>query len=297
MAFSIDHILFPTDFSDNAKHALPFAAEIAHRTGAKLTLFHSRPESKTMTSFEGYVEPQDEDFSQQFDEMIAQLQKQDKYQNIEISTVVKSGHPVQGLINQESGQKPDLIVMGTKGATEDRSVIFGSVTSRTITKGEIPVLAVPEGSTPDPLSSITFATDFNEGDWGALQQVIDIARIFGASIDILHVAEKPGLESEIKFRGFRELVRTQTDYEPISFHLEYEIDFFAGVAEYHSEHKISLLAMVKYKKSFWEKLAERDHSKELAFYTEVPLLVLRGDRYVQPSPVFDIAAESSGKNK
>jgi hypothetical protein len=35
--------------------------------------------------------------------------------------------------------------------------------------------------------------------------------------------------------------------------------------------------MVRYKKTFWEKLVNRNHSKEMAFYTKVPLLVLIGD--------------------
>ena len=38
---NIRHILFPTDFSENADNALPYALEMACQFGAELTLFHA----------------------------------------------------------------------------------------------------------------------------------------------------------------------------------------------------------------------------------------------------------------
>lgn len=289
MDFSINHIWFPTDFSKNADQALSFAVEIARRTGAKLTLFHSKRESRTMTSFEGATEPLEENTTQKLDGIKENLLNRNEYKDLEVSTVLASGQPPTSLVNHVKDQKPDLIVMGTKGATADRSVLIGSVTTNTINKTDVPVLAIPEGNTYKPFEKITFATDYREGDWIALQQIIHLARIFDSSVDVLHIAEGPSLQSEIKFRGFRELVTTQADYKQINFYMEYELDFFSGVAEYLHDHSTALLVMTKYHKSFWDKITQRNHQKEMAFYTELPLLVLPGDRYIQPSPVFDKA--------
>ncbi len=41
MSLQISNILFPTDFSETASKAMPYAIAIAKQTGAKLTLMHS----------------------------------------------------------------------------------------------------------------------------------------------------------------------------------------------------------------------------------------------------------------
>ncbi|WP_138430230.1 universal stress protein [Fodinibius saliphilus] len=279
MTSSINHILFPTDFSKNANRALPFAAEIAHRSGAKLTLFHSSQESMDMLpSFEGSRDKTIQDTSDLFQRLIGNLSKKEAYAELDISTILQSGQPTTSLISRIKEEQPDLVVMGTKGVTGDRNNIFGSVTSSVIKNSESPVLAIPNGSTLEQLSKITFSTDYKSGDLGALKQTIAFGKLFNASVDVLHVTDHRDLESEIKFRGFRELVKEQIAYPDISFNLKYEYDFFPGAADFLIEHPNSMLVMVRYKKTFWEKLTNRNHSKEMAFYSKVPLLVYEASK-------------------
>jgi nucleotide-binding universal stress UspA family protein len=288
MALSLNHILFPTDFSKNAERALSFAAEIAAKTGARLTLFHASQE--TMDMAPNFAKSKDEtihDANTHFETLIKSLKKEERYEDLNISTILQSGQPTTSLLNKISEDKPGLVVMGTKGATGSRNAIFGSVTSNVIQKSEVPVLAVPYGSSTDKFKQIIFTTDYKEGDLLALEQTIDFARLFTSDIDILHVAEKQNLDSEIRFRGFRELVTSNIDYENINFHLKYEDDFFPGMADYLIEHETSLMVMVRYKKTFWQKLAERDHSKEMAFYSKVPLLMLLGQENSEKSLIME----------
>lgn len=292
MAFSINHIFFPTDFSKNAERALPFAAEIARKTGAKLTLFHASQDTIDMApNFEAARDKVIQDANVHFDQLLEILDEKESYKNLNISTILQSGQPVTNLLSLVNEQKPDLIVMGTKGVTGDRNAIFGSVTTSVIQKSEVPVLAVPNGSRFDDFANIIFSTDYKDGDLSALKQTADFAKLFNSTVDVVHVDDQKGLETEIKFRGFRELVKTQVDYSKINFHLKYEYDFFPGMADYIIDHTTSLLVMVRYKKTFWEKLAERNHSKEMAFYSNVPLLMLLG----KESPKQSLIMESTNK--
>ncbi|NGP87786.1 universal stress protein [Fodinibius halophilus] len=271
---SFNHILFPTDFSKNANRALPFAAEIAHHAGAKLTLFHSTQESMDMLpSFEGSRDKTIQDTSDLFERLITDLRKKEAYADLDISTILQSGQPTTSLINRIEEEQPDLVVMGTKGVTGDRNAVFGSVASSVIKKSASPVLAIPNGCTLAQMEKIIFSTDYKSGDLGALKQTAGFAKLFNASVDVLHVSDHRNLESEIKHRGFRELVKEQITYPNINFHLTYEYDFFPGAADFLIEHPNSMLVMVRYKKTFWEKLTNRNHSKEMAFYSKVPLLV------------------------
>jgi len=273
-----NNIFFPTDFSKNAQRALPFAAKIASRTGSKLTLFHASQSALDFApDFEQQKEKAISEAGQQFDALVAELKKNDDFKDLEISTVLQSGHPTVGLLAKAREYGADMIVMGTKGATGNRNVVFGSVAASIINKSDIPVLAVPPGSSPEDLKHITFTTDYHEGDLQALQQTADFAELFKSSVDVIHVAEQRGLMTEIKFRGFRELVKDHADYGNMNFELKYDYDFFPVMADYFVDNPNSLLVMVRYKKTFWEKLVNRNHSKEMAFYTKVPLLVLIGD--------------------
>ena len=279
MAFGeFNNIFFPTDFSKNAQRALPFAAKIASATGAKLTLFHASQSALDFApDFEQQKEKAISEAGQQFEALVADLKKNDEFKDLEIATVLQSGHPTVGLLAKAREYGADMIVMGTKGATGNRNVVFGSVAASIINRSDIPVLAVPPGSSPEDLKHITFTTDYHEGDLQALLKTADFAELFKSTVDVIHVAEQRGLLTEIKFRGFKELVKDHADYGNMNFELKYDYDFFPVMADYFVDNPNSLLVMVRYKKTFWEKLVNRNHSKEMAFYTKVPLLVLVGN--------------------
>lgn len=292
MAFSINHILFPTDFSKNAERALPFAAEIASKTGAKLTLFHATQDTMDLApSFEGAQEEAIRKTNKRFDELESKLRKKATYKELNISTILQSGEAITSLLHQIKKDKPDLVVMGTKGVTGDRNALFGSVTTTIIKKSEVPVLTVPNGSNFDEFKNIIFTTDYKDADLAALQQTIDFAKLFNSSVDVVHVDDDKGLLTDIKFRGFRELVRENTDYKRVNFHLTYEYDFFPGIADYLIDQPTSLMVMVRYKKTFWEKLTQRNHSKEMAFYSNTPLLMLIGEMEDKQSLITESAVK------
>ena len=277
MLSSDNPVLFPTDFSENAKKALPYAAEIAYQTGSKLTLFHASQEPM-------YLAPNFEEVRQQtvqktdrlFNQLIDELREDDRFKKLDITTVLQLGQPVTGLLEYVRQSKAGLIVMGTKGATGNRNIVLGSVATSVIQKSGVPTLTVPIESSFDGLENITFATDFKENDWTALKKTIELARLFDSTINVLHITEQPGLKDDLKCRGFRDLITEKTDYEKINFRVIREDDFFPGAADFISDHKSSLMVMVRYKKTFWENLAQRSHSREMAFYSTVPLLVLPG---------------------
>lgn len=293
MAFSINHIFFPTDFSDNAKRALPFAAEIALKAGAKLTLFHATQETMDMApDFEKTRDQVIDDSSNHFDELLNSLEG-DRYNNLEISTIIQDGQTVTALLNQVNEHSVNLIVMGTKGVTGDRNAILGSVASSVIQKSPVPVLAIPTGSSLDNFNNMIFTSDYKEGDVTALSNVVDMAKLFDSTVDILHVSDQKNMESEIKFRGFRDLVNEHINYDKITFHHKYDLDFFPTISQFLADHPDSLLVMVRYKKTFWEKLTNRSLSKEMSFYSKVPLLIMIGEEKVKPDTILETSEKQN----
>ena len=105
----LDRILFPTDFSETARHALPYAAYLAARHDAALTILHVQPPGD-----EGGADPDaeldicQETASRQFDVDLGDLD------GTRIEREVRSGASVDDVVVEEAqAQKTDLIVMGT----------------------------------------------------------------------------------------------------------------------------------------------------------------------------------------
>lgn len=279
MLTNLKTIFFPTDFSKNANQALPFAAELAVRTDATLILLYSSEETYDFAPMvadkKGKII---EKVTRLFEEIAADLKSQKRYKSLKIDSKLLSGHPVVNILEEaKQSTKDSLIVMGTKGATASRKLLFGSFTTEIILRSHIPVLAIPEGSTFNDFKEIMFTTDFHEGDLNTLSEIVALGELFTSNIKVVHVAEEKTLATEIKYRGFRELVEEQFPKARISFEMLMEDDFFVGVADYLAQQPTNLLVMTRYSKNFWEKMLSRNHSKEMGFYTTVPLLTLVGE--------------------
>ncbi|MDX1638998.1 MAG: universal stress protein, partial [Balneolaceae bacterium] len=223
-----------------------------------------------------------EKVSELFDKMVTDLQNKKRFKNLTIETKLLSGHPVVNILDEAKQDEAGLIVMGTKGTTKSRKLLFGSFTTETILHANIPVLAIPEGRSFNKFKQIVFTTDFYEDDLAKVEQMVEFAKLFNSTLRIVHVAESENLDTRIKFRGFKEIVKDQFPEAKLQFDLVFELDFFTGIADYLEEKPADLLVMVRYKKTFWESLVSRSFSKEMGFYTEVPLLVLMADSRENP---------------
>lgn len=279
MLSNLSKIYFPTDFSEGSEKALPLAAEIARQTGAVLTLAHSVEEPLDLAPMSD--ESKNEIVSRikgSMEKMIDNLKKENRYKDLQINTTLLSGQPVTALANQVEHNKPGLIVMATSGDSGSRNLLFGSLTTEVIRNLNVPVLAVPPESNFNGFKKIVFATDYHDGDLEALENIIGFANLFGSKVSVIHVAEKQNLLTEIKYRGFRDLVLEQLPRVrgDIGFSLKNDEDFHSGISGYMADHPASILVLVKYKKPFFEALVTKNHVKEMGFYTETPLLVVPG---------------------
>lgn len=277
MSLQISHILIPTDFSSISDKALPFALELARRNKASITMMHTIEEPYDFA-------PMLEDIKKQigrkikslFDEKLEEIAQRSEYGDLDIETSIQNGRVSMAILEEAKLSKADLIVMGTTGATGLQKVLFGSNASEIILQSKVPVLVVPKNSIYNGLDHITFLSDYNDGDLKALEQTADIARLFNAQITVLHIAKERNLKTEIMHRGFKEIATKQLNYESLDFELITQKNFIAGVADFLESHSTSLITMVRYEKPFFSKLLNKDHSKELGFYSKIPLLVLIG---------------------
>lgn len=268
-------ILAPTDFNKRAKTAHKYALEVASRSKSRLHLLHAVEEPYDFaTRVEEVVEAASEVAQEKFEQMIRTVRKREEYRGLPIEFQIKRGMPYSTIMETARDINADLIIMGTKGESSIKRILFGDITSNVILDSGIPVLTVPENSKKPYLDRIIFATDYRESDLDSLKQTVELARTFEAEIRVLHVDENTSIDSQIRFRGFREMACETIDFPEIQFEKIEAERFTKGISEYVTDNPISLIVLTRYKKRFLKTLLWANNTQELTYYTHVPMLVM-----------------------
>ena len=125
-------ILALVDFSDASTNALSFAAELSKRSAARLLIVNifqkGEDEEKTKNKLKSIVSGLKKSFDS----------------DLKCESFLAHGNLITALKKIIAVQQPDLIVMGTKGASGLKKLLIGSNTVNVIAKTKVPVLVIPE---------------------------------------------------------------------------------------------------------------------------------------------------------
>ena len=156
------NILVPTDFSDNSFRALAYVYSHFSTEKINVTLMHTieEPQStafvmKNMSSMmQKDAEKSLKGFVQTFEKFFPDITPP--------KTLMVKGYLSDWVNEYAKNKKIDLIVMGSKGMSNEGKMFFGSVTQSVIRLAKIPVLAVPNLAIEKPISLISIATPRTE---------------------------------------------------------------------------------------------------------------------------------------
>lgn len=139
---NITRILFPTDFSETARHALDYARDLAERYDAGVHLLHvvRDPMSPGWAGEAAGVMVPDllttwrADAERQLGEL--------SLDGIRTERAVRLGHAFVEIVQYAKDNGIDLIVMGTHGRGAVEHMLLGSVAEKVVRKAPCPVLTV-----------------------------------------------------------------------------------------------------------------------------------------------------------
>lgn len=143
----IETILVPTDFSDDAQHALDTAVDLAKTFGSRIVLLHAYHLDLPYTTpaFGGPVILPDGFYVDYRNQAISHVEKNAKEASGDGVEVIGAAieRPAWAAILEQADALPaDLIVMGTRGLTGLKHVALGSTAERIVRKAHCPVLTV-----------------------------------------------------------------------------------------------------------------------------------------------------------
>ena len=158
----INQILVPTDFSDNAQHALDYAIALAKQTSAKIHLLHT-PVIPTYLLMDLSYSPGPEAITRILNESQDAIDAQAKRieeAGVEHFSAIREGTVHEVIRDYAREHDVDLVVVGTHGRSGVSRLMYGSVTERVVKTVHTPIIVVPPGRGKPP-DSIVICYDFS----------------------------------------------------------------------------------------------------------------------------------------
>jgi nucleotide-binding universal stress UspA family protein len=191
-------ILVPFDFSDSARQALRTALHLAGRFESELTILNvidRDPDveaSKLMFLPEDLESRLEEKIQAEVDALIPLAEPS----HIRLQPVVRKGKAPLEILLEAEQQKPDLIVMGSKGKTGLQHLLLGSVAERVLRRATVPVWVCRGQSNRLP-EKILVPVDFSAYSREALEEGVRWAKDLNAELYILHVIDLRDLYTHV----------------------------------------------------------------------------------------------------
>lgn len=184
-------------------------------------------------------------------------------------TKVTYGIPSQEIIKYSEANDIDLVVMGTKGYNNLKTIFFGSVTATVVNKSKVPVLVIPAMLTNEFNTTMVLAVDHRPlEDEEVFKIPMAIAQANKTNIDFLHIQD-----SENKF-PFDPFLFTYIKDRCGEVHLIDKKDVIQGVKNFVEDNKYGLLMMLRRDKSILDKLLKVSNIQEEIAVTNTPILIL-----------------------
>jgi len=191
---NLDLILCPTDFSEASRRALACASSLADWYAGRVTVLHVAQPVHALVGASrdgnGFGEEPGIDLTALRRSIRRELAAATAGAQIDVDAI--PGNPKETIVAYAESARPDLIVIGTRGAGGLRHLLLGSVTEAVLRAAACPVLAIPPGAGPNPsfpFRHVLCATDFSASSFGALRTAASLMRDAIGEVTVLNVVD------------------------------------------------------------------------------------------------------------
>lgn len=279
----IKKILFPTDFSPTAQNAFKHCLILADFYQAKVEVLH-------------VVFPEYAALDVPVVSMVTTREKAETAQSVLLSFVelgmtqtqaiytfksppkieqsVEIGVPIGTVLKLANEHKTDLIMLGTKGEHNTLEKAFGSVTTGVIEQAACPVMVIPEFAQWKPTHIVAYASDLSESDPYHFWKAADMLTPFHPLLHVVNI-HQGNAQDEVAIDELKKIFSNNTPAIQISFHQEKHDSITAGLETFIDNYGVDLLVMYSPHRSWIERLFHHSQTRDLAFTTRVPLLVIK----------------------
>lgn len=274
-------ILIPTDFSDNALNAISYALEFFKYELCVFYIMHAYQDDiyindalLTRETLDKVTEIVENQSQKQLEAVLKKIKT--KHPNPRFSYRIRSSNNVlieeaDKIVEEEN---IDLIIMGTRGKTNDRKLTFGSHTLQVLKYVECPVLSIPRHYKYTQPKHVLFPTDYLiPYKRRELKLLCDMLAPFRAKIDVLYVskAKKLSMRQEDNKAFIEEtLYKNDTNFYTVN-----SKNISQAINTYVTENNIDMLVMVNTRHSHLEHILFQSTIDKVSLNMNIPFLALQ----------------------
>jgi nucleotide-binding universal stress UspA family protein len=264
-------IILSTDFSKNAKNAIDYALFLFEKETCTFYLVHGDQGTTPKTASKSPA-------AKNLKQLMKQVQAKNDNPKHQFEMVIETD-TVVNLVNRTAiNNAVDYIFMGAKGYSFIKDVFLGSNTVDVIKnmKYYCPIMVVPEAYNFGRPEEIIFATDLKHGFIETeLRGLISISKLYDSLVSVLHVqTEKQLTKIQKKNKETLSIILKEITYKFTDVQMVNSIT--SSIHHLEKENpKIGMVALLNTKHGFFQNLLREPILRNMAFQTEVPLLVLQ----------------------
>ena len=275
-------IIVPIDYSSASKNALNYAMEVAPVFNLSIEVVHvyyglfdtNEPliirggmgrEESLLFDMDYLINVEEEEGS------IAVLP------TIKIEKRLIQGVPDKEIIKLSKQDDCAMIVIGTTGSHGKVGKFFGSISTEVARNADCPVVLVPKEAAFTGIKHILFASNYESINPERITESMNWATAFKSNVHFVHIVEEDTDERD--FDDGRETIFDTlfAKRDPsVAFEIKniYAHSVGEGLHDYIEEKNIDLVVMVAPKKNFLQNIFHKSRTKEMAYTTNVPMMVL-----------------------
>ncbi|XMO87442.1 universal stress protein [Algibacter sp. AS12] len=274
-------ILIPTDFSENSKNAINYALEFFKYQKTEFYFMHAY-----QNEFYDHEELASRDV---FNDVLTRVRNESQSNLEQLITEVKKTAPnprftyhcisaYNTLIEEANlianAKNIDLIVMGTKGISDERHIVFGSQTFQVLKYVPCPVLAIPSNYTNTRPKRILFPTNYlMPYKRRELKLLSILAKPNRSCIDVLYVSKINKLS--IRQEDNKAFIKDALSENEVKFHHEDSRKIADTIKTFIEEKDFDMITMVNTQHSFLEDMLFPSNIDKVSLGLTIPLLAMQ----------------------
>jgi len=278
----VKNILWPTDFSAEAREALLYADAFAKTFSAQITALHVAPDFAPALYDTALIQ----------NELMlrttalkrkatARIQSAGAKMGIAFKKIILTEGSAAKIITETAEkEKADLIIMGRKGQSMLEKILIGSVANHVLRHSPVPVLVTKKGKRKLAIKKILVPTDFAKEEDVERDFAWRLASGFGASLTFLYVLELYGHEFRMVDQMFQSVLeKFQRRAEKVGKGISVTKDVTRainapqGIDEYSRTHHFDLIVMATCARGLGRFFLGSTTEKVISS-TELPVLAL-----------------------
>ena len=275
-------ILLPTDFSKTSWHAIKYALELYKNDPCDfyiLNVFYATGNIiESLTNLEPGSELHEiakEESEIGLKKVINSLKIQG-YNNPKhcFKTISNFNIPLEAIKNIVEKKDIEMIVMGTKGITNSKHLVYGSTAIYVMEKvRNCPVIVVPKKAKQNLPKEIVFPTSYKTHyKRRELNYLIEIAKKCEAKIAVLHILEEENLNENQKEK--KQMLKEIFEDVTYSFHELSNNSIESAINIFVESRDSDMVAFINKKHALFGSILRQPLVKEMGFNSKVPVLVM-----------------------